>query len=49
MPRALLAALVACVLTAAAPSSVSDAERYVDQFIDRSINPRDDSVRVEIW
>ena len=42
MLRPIFAALAACVLTAATPSSSSDADRYLDQFIDRTVSPRDD-------
>ena len=42
MSRHLSTALFACVLTAATPSSVTDPERYLDQFIDRTVSPHDD-------
>src|SRR6478672_1489816 len=42
MLRPILAALAACVLTATTPSSLGDADRYLDQFIDKSVSPRDD-------
>ncbi len=42
MLRPIFAALVAGVLTATTPSSFSDADRYLDQFIDRTVSPRDD-------
>jgi predicted metalloendopeptidase len=42
MLRPIVVPLVACVLTATTPSSLSDADRYLDQFIDRTVSPRDD-------
>src|SRR5690348_7179621 len=42
MSRHLFAALAACVLTAATPTAAADAEHYLDQFIDKSVSPRDD-------
>ena len=42
MSRLLCAAASACFLTAATPSALSDAERYLDQFVDKSVSPRDD-------
>jgi hypothetical protein len=42
MPRLIVAALVTCVLTATTPTAFSDAERYLEQFIDRTVSPRDD-------
>jgi len=42
VPRWIFAALAACVLTATIPSALGDADRYLDQFIDRTVSPRDD-------
>jgi putative endopeptidase len=42
MSRFAVAALAACALTAATPSTVADAEHYLDQFIDKSVSPRED-------
>ncbi len=42
MLRPIFAALAACVLTGATPLSLGDADRYLDQFIDRTVSPRDD-------
>ena len=42
MPRLILAALAGAVLTATTPSSFNDVDRYLDQFIDRTVSPRDD-------
>jgi len=40
--RPIFTALAACVLTATTPSSSNDVDRYLDQFIDRTVSPRDD-------
>jgi len=42
MQRVFMAALGACLLGAVTPASIADPERYLDQFIDRAISPRDD-------
>ena len=42
MLRPIIASLAVCVLTATTASSLSDADRYLDQFIDRTVSPRDD-------
>ena len=42
MARFVIATLAACLLTAAMPTAVADAEHYLDQFIDKSVSPRDD-------
>jgi len=42
MLRPIIASLAVCVLTATTESSLSDADRYLDQFIDRTVSPRDD-------
>ena len=46
MKRTILLVLAACLLTAAAPSPPSppttDAEQYLDRFVDPSVSPRDD-------
>ena len=42
MPRPIFATLAACVLAATTPSSFGDADRYLDQFIDRTVSPRND-------
>jgi putative endopeptidase len=39
---AFAAVLVACLLTAPTPTSAQNAERYLDQFIDKSVSPRED-------
>ena len=39
---AFAAALVTCLLTAATPTSAQNAERYLDQFLDRAVSPRED-------
>jgi len=40
--RPFFTVLAACVLTAMTPSSFNDVDRYLDQFIDRTVSPRDD-------
>ena len=42
MLRPIIASLAVCVLTATTASSLGDADRYLDQFIDRTVSPRDD-------
>ena len=42
MLRPIIASLAVCVLTATTASSLSDPDRYLDQFIDRTVSPRDD-------
>src|SRR4030095_7162427 len=42
MSRVIVAAVTACVLTAAAQTSADDPAHYLDHFIDRSVSPRDD-------
>lgn len=52
MKRMILLALAACLLTAAAPSPSSppttDAEHYLDRFVDPSVSPRDDFFRYSV-
>ena len=42
MTRLPLALFAACLLAAATPAPVADAEHYLDQFIDPAVSPRDD-------
>ena len=43
MLRPIFPALAAaCVLTGTTPSSLGDADRYLDQFNDRTVSTRDD-------
>jgi putative endopeptidase len=42
MYRIAIGVVAACLAVAVAPSSTADPERYLDQFIDRAVSPRDD-------
>ena len=42
MIRPILATLAVGTVVAFIPATVTDVERYLDQFIDRSVSPRDD-------